>query len=226
MELEEFKEKFQHLKDRGFVRSLRKGATGIGYTLEIFLGLPENNLTTPDISNIEIKAHRTNSNSMITLFTFNKKVWKISPLEAIRRYGSHDTAGRLGMYFTMSLTPNSAGLFLTISDAEISVQHTSGEIIATWYLSALAERFSQKIPALLFISAHAEERGGVEYFHFYRAQLMRKTSPELLSELFQSGNLFIDLRLHDKVTRARNHGTGFRTFEDKLPLLFMKIEDI
>jgi len=38
--------------------------------------------------------------------------------------------------------------------------------------------------------------------------------------------LLIDLRMHDKGTRARNHGTGFRTFGDKLPLLFRKIEDI
>ncbi len=55
---------------------------------------------------------------------------------------------------------------------------------------------------------------------------MRETTKELLCELFKTGNLFVDLRLHDKETRARNHGTGFRIFEDKLPLLFKKIEDI
>ena len=124
------------------------------------------------------------------------------------------------------MTPNSAGLFLTVNHKDISVQHTSGEIIATWQLSNLAERFAQKIPALLFISAHTEERAGIEYFHFYRGQLMRDTTKELLSELFKTGNLLVDLRLHDKETMARNHGTGFRTFEDKLPLLFQRIEDI
>ena len=226
MNLEEFKAKFEELKNRGFVKSLRKGPTGIGLTFETLMGVEENNLALPDIEGIEIKAHRDNSQSMITLFTFNRKAWKIPPLEAIRKYGSHDANGRLGMYYTMSLTPNSAGLFLTVNETEISVQHTSGEIIATWQLSTLAERFSQKIPALLFISAHTEERAGIEYFHFYRGQLMRDTTKELLSELFKTGNLLVDLRLHDKETMARNHGTGFRTFEDKLPLLFKKIEDI
>lgn len=226
MTLEEFKQKFQELRNKGFVKSLRKGPTGIGFTFEDLMGLYENNLALPDIDDIEIKAHRDNSKSMITLFTFNRKAWQINPLEAIRKYGSYDDNGRLGMYYTMSLTPNSAGLFLTVTDKEISVQHISGEIIATWQLSTLAERFSQKIPALLFISAHTEERAGIEYFHFYRGQLMRGTTKELLSELFKTGNLLVDLRLHDKETMARNHGTGFRTFEDKLPLLFKKIEDI
>lgn len=163
---------------------------------------------------------------MVTLFTFNRKVWQINPLEAIKKYGSYDDNGRLGMYYTMSLTPNSAGLFLTVNQTTMSVQHITGEIIATWQLSALSERFSQKIPALLFISAHTEERAGIEYFHFYRGRLMMNTTKELLSELFKTGNLLVDLRLHDKETMARNHGTGFRTFEDKLPLLFKKIEDI
>jgi len=226
MNLEEFKQKFQELRNKGFVKSLRKGPTGVGLTFETLMGVEENNLALPDIDGVEIKAHRDNSKSMITLFTFNKKAWQINPLEAIRKYGSYDDNGRLGMYYTMSLTPNSAGLFLTVNETEISVQHISGEIIATWQLSTLAERFSQKIPALLFISAHTEERAGIEYFHFYRGQLMRDTTKELLSELFKTGNLLVDLRLYDKKTMARNHGTGFRTFENKLPLLFRKIEDI
>lgn len=226
MDLEAFKQKFNELKKLGFVKSLRKGPTGIGLTFETLMGIKENNLSLPDINGIEIKTHRNNSKSMISLFTFNKKVWKIPPLEAIKKYGSCDENGRLGMYYTMSLTPNSAGLFLTVNNKEISVQHRSGEIIATWQLSTLTERFTQKIPALLFISAHTEERAGIEYFHFYRGQLMRNTTEEVLSELFKTGNLLIDLRLHAKVTRARNHGTAFRTFEDKLPLLFYRIEDI
>lgn len=55
---------------------------------------------------------------------------------------------------------------------------------------------------------------------------MRDTSHSLLSELFKTGYLLVDLRLHAKETSARNHGTGFRTYEDKLPLIFQKIEDI
>ena len=30
------------------------------------------------------------------------------------------------------------------------------------------------------------------------------------------GNILIDLRLHDAITHARNHGTGFRAKDDSL----------
>ena len=122
MDLQEFSQKFQELKNKGFVKSLRKGPTGIGLTLETLMGIDENNLALPDIDGIEIKAHRDNSNSMVTLFTFNNKAWQMNPLEAIKQYGSYDSNGRLGMYYTMSLTPNSAGLFLTVNKTAISVQ--------------------------------------------------------------------------------------------------------
>lgn len=226
MTLEEFKIKFKELKAKGFVRSTRRGPTGIGHTFETEIGIDENNISLPDIPDFEIKAHRDGVTNMITLFTFNNKAWVMPPLDAIRKYGSYDQNGRLGMYYTMSLTPNSAGLFLNVDDDKITVQHTSGEIIATWQMDKLAERFIQKIPALLFVSARSEERDGREYFHFYRAQIMKGTTPELLADLFRAGDILVDLRLHDKVTMARNHGTGFRAYENKLPRLFNEIIDI
>lgn len=226
MTLQEFKIRFENIKKRGFIPTLRNGPTGIGYTLETELGIEENNIAEPDIENIEIKAHRTKGNSLITLFTFNNKVWQIPSLDAVKKYGSKDKNGRLGLYYTMSLKPNSEGLFLHVADEEISVRHISGEVIAIWKLEDLAKRFVQKIPALLFVSAFTEERDGKEYFHFYRAQLMKNTTPELLADQFRAENILVDLRLHDKGSRARNHGTGFRTYEDKLPLLFSEIRDI
>jgi len=126
----------------------------------------------------------------------------------------------------MSLKPNSAGLFLHVTDDDVSVRHISGEVVAVWDIRVLANRFVQKIPAMLFVSAFVEERDGKEYFHFYRAQLMRGTSAELLSNQFRAENILVDLRLHDKVTMARNHGTGFRTYENKLPFLFNEIIDL
>ena len=146
------------------------------------------------------------------------------PLEAIKKYGSYDKNGRKGLYYTMSLKPNSAGLFLHVTKKHISVRHIEGEMITNWKLEDLSDRFQQKIPALILISAFTEERDGKEYFHFYQAKLMTGTSPELLANQFKEENILVDLRLHDKGTMARNHGTGFRTYENKLPSLFQEVE--
>lgn len=227
MTLEEFKNKFEKLKEKGFVKSRRKGPTGVGHTLEVELGLIENNLDLPDIDKYELKGHRINSNSLITLFTFNRKAWQMRAIEAVRKYGSLDKDGRKGLYYTMSLKPNSAGVFLFVDDADVSVRHISGQVIAKWNLESVAKQFAKKMPALLFVSAFAEERDNVEYFHYTRAQLMLDTSPELVAEQIRSENVLIDLRLHDQGTEgARNHGTGFRVKEDKLPLLFKTIADL
>jgi hypothetical protein len=226
MTIAEFSEKFEEIKKRGFVPSLRKGPTGIGYTLETLLGIKENNNDAPDIEGVELKAHRQNSNNLITLFTFNNKAWKMPPLEAVKMYGSFDRDGRQGLYYTMSLKPNSAGLFLSVDKTEISVRHISGKIIVAWPLEALAAQFVKKIPALIFVTAFTEIHDNREYFKFYRAQLMKDTTAELLENQFLSETILVDLRLHDKGTMARNHGTGFRTYADKLPKLFKRVKDL
>lgn len=226
MTLDEFKEAFGKLKAQGWVRSERKGPTGIGQTLEKLLGLSESNLAVPDLGRIELKAHRVGTSSMITLFTFNRKVWKVKPLDAIRKYGTPDPSGRLGLYFTMSRTPNSAGLFLHMDANAISVRHISGEIIAEWQLQVLAERFMQKIPALILVSAFSEMRGDTEWFLFDRAQWLTGTTADILQSQILAGNVLVDLRLHDRITSARNHGTAFRAREDQLPLLFKTKEEL
>lgn len=224
--LNDFKKSFARIKKMGWIPSKRGGPTGIGQTLEQLLGLEENNIALPDLGKVELKAHRIGSSSMITLFTFNRKAWKMKPLEAVKKYGTPDQNGRLGLYFTMSRTPNSMGLFLHVEVDKITVRHISGEIIAEWQLDALAERFVQKIPGLILVSAFSEMRGDVEWFKFDRAQFLTGTSPEILRNQILEGNVLVDLRLHDQGTRARNHGTGFRTREDRLPSLFKSIEDL
>lgn len=226
MTLNEFTKVFTKLKAKGWVQSERRGPTGIGHTLEKLLDLPENNIALPDLGEIELKAHRVNSSSMITLFTFNRKVWKMRPLDAIKQYGTPDENGRLGLYFTMSRTPNSSGLFLHIEAETISVRHISGQIVAEWQLQILAERFAKKIPALIFVSAFSEMRGDVEWFKFDRAQLLAGTSADIIHNQIRAGNILVDLRLHDNITSARNHGTGFRAHEDKITLLFQTVRDL
>jgi hypothetical protein len=210
MNLKSFEKRFRGIKKQGWVMSQRKGPTGIGHTLEKLLGLKENNIALPDLKHVELKAHRIGSSSMITLFTFNRKVWRMKPLDAVRKYGTPDKTGRLGLYFTMGRTANSTGLFLHIEEDFISVRHVSGELVAEWPLDALASQFMRKLPALVLVSAFSEMRGESEWFKFDRAQLLRESSPEIISSQILSGNILVDLRLHDKLTCARIHGTGIR----------------
>jgi len=226
LNLNEFDIRFKEVREHGFYKSMRRGPTGVGHTLEQCLGLTENNIAVADLGEVELKAHRDNVASLITLFTFNRRAWVMQPLSAIRAYGTPDQNGRLGLYFTMSQQPNSSGLFLTVTDEVVSVQHISGKTLVRWFTKDLSKQFKTKMPALLLVTARTELRGDTEYFHYYRARLLTGTSPTLVADQIRRGNMLIDLRLHDAVTYARNHGTGFRAKEGSLDQLFTKVETL
>lgn len=226
MDFGEFRQRFAEIREHGFYRSVRRGPTGVGHTLEQVLGLTENNIAIPDFGDVELKAHRDGVTNLITLFTFNRKAWVMHPLSAIRTYGTPDPSGRLGLYFTMSQVPNSAGLFLVVTDDVVSVQHTSGQTVARWLTRDLGAQFRAKMPALVLVTARTEMRGEVEYFNYYRARLLSGTSATLIADQIRRGSILIDLRLHDAVTHARNHGTGFRAYERMLDQLFTKSETL
>ncbi|MCC6299049.1 MAG: hypothetical protein IT314_07105 [Anaerolineales bacterium] len=223
MTLNKFVKAFDKLKAKNWVRSERRGPTGIGHTLEKLIGLPENNIAYPDLGKIELKAHRINSNSMITLFTFNRKVWKMKPLEAIKKYGTPDENERLGLYFTMSRTPNSTGLFLHIESETISVRHVSGEIVAEWQLEVLAKRFTEKIPALILVSAFSEIRGDDEWFKFDRAQLLTGTSAAIIRSQILCDDISFVLRLSERSSVSE---AIFTAKEDRIAWLFNERKEI
>ncbi len=150
----------------------------------------------------------------------------MKPIEAVKKYGLPDENGRLGLYFIMSAVPNSAGLFVRFEEEHVDLRHIDGTLIASWPMSGLAQRFKQKLPALILVTAEVEERSGMEYFHYVRAQILSGVSATTLAHNFRVGNIVLDLRLHDKGTHARNHGTGFRAYENRLPQLFARVKEI
>jgi len=226
MDINQFIEKFKEIEMKGFIKSMRRGPTGIGMTLESLLGIKENNISLPDLDGIELKAHRDSSMNLITLFTFNRGAWIMEPLEAVKKYGTSDKNGRLGLYFTMNFTPNSAGLYLFADNEAVSVRHINGDVLVKWNFNDLEDQFKRKMPALIIAYARTEYRGDDEYFQFYKAVLLKGTTKDILRESIKNNIILIDLRLHDKGTMARNHGTGFRIYEKNLPLVFSNTEVI
>ena len=227
MRLEEIKKKLTKIKKRGYVKTLRNGSTGVGYTLETLLGIKENNVSSPDLGEIELKTYRENHTGLITLFTFNRNAWLMKPLDAVKKYGSKDKSGRIGLYYTMDIKPNSNGLFLSVEDDFVSVRSIDGNVIARWELREIEERFSKKVKNILLVKAKVEKRKDIEYFLFNRARLLSGgITKSILKKQFQNRQLLLDLRLYDRGTRARNHGTGFRINVKDLENFYKKVEKI
>jgi hypothetical protein len=226
MDLETFVSRFFELRMRGFVPSQRGGNTGVGHTLESELGLAENNIALPDMDVAELKGHRKGSSSLITLFTLDRGNWKIKQMQAIHDYGLIDADGRPNLYMTLGVGSGDGPLSVSIDEECATVSHTSGTVVAQWQHSQLAKRFEEKFPAMMLVSATTEERDGSEWFHYERAQLLQGTSGARFREGLSQGWIKIDLRLHDKNGKVRNHGTAFRIPEHKLPQLFEETIEI
>ncbi len=226
MNLKEVQNKLQEIKNKGFILSLRRGSTGIGYTFETLFGVEENNIPIPDIGGrVEIKTIRKDSQSLITLFTFNKGVWHIKQKELIQKYGYIDEKGRFALKNTVFYgKPISQGLRLEIDEDKNTIHlldSANGEIIATWDVYVIVGKFMAKLSRLLIVLAERKVIDGKEYFYYNKAYLLTDPSARSFIKAFKKSIIGIDLRMHLKENGAvRNRGTAFRIKEKDLVELY------
>lgn len=228
MRLHELEKKLYRLKELGYLKSIRRGPTGIGHLIETELGIDETNLAIPDIGGrIEIKATRKNINSLITLFTFNRGVWRIKQSDLISKFGYLDSEKRLSLYTTINSSgPNSQGFFIEVDvNKNLVILRNSNfsSSLAEWSTYVIAGKFMTKLDRLLLILAESKIVNDFEYFWFNEAYLLEHPSPEKFLNAFLKNELFIDIRMHIKNNGGvRNHGTGFRINEKNLVDLYEK----
>jgi len=226
MRLKEVTTKLQEIKNKGFIQSLRKGSTGIGYTFETLFGVQENNIPIPDIGGrVEIKTMRRDSQSLITLFTFNRGVWHIKQKVLIQKYGYIDEKGRYALKNTVYYgRPIPQGIFLDVDENKNTihlVDSKNKEILATWDVYIIVGTFMTKLSRLLIIIADRKVEQGEEYFHYNEAYLLTDPSPRNFLKAFKSSLIGIDIRMHLKESGAvRNRGTAFRIKEKDLMELY------
>ena len=225
MKLIELVEKLKEIKERGYIKSLRRGNTGIGYTFESLMGLAETNIPIPDIGGrVEIKTTRKDSSSLVTLFTFNRGVWAHKQREIIERFGYEDKKGRKALKSTIFFNkPNSLGLSLRIDENKniINLITYNDELLAEWDVYVVVGVFSSKMSRLLFVLADRRVVQANEEFHFNEAYLLTNPNPRSFLKALKSSLVGIDLRMHLKENGVvRNRGTGFRMREKDMMELY------
>lgn len=231
MDIAQLKETLSDINRRGYVVPLRKGNTGIGYTLETLLGVAENNLRSPDLGielketslgvaennlgysdlgNIELKSRRIKSTSLLTMFTFNDSIWKIEQEELIKQYGYYKD-GRWALYTTVKNKPNNRGFFIKVEQDYVRLYHEDDLCAIEWQLEGLIEDLKNKFSNVLLVEAESRKSGGQEEFWYKEAYLLTGIIVEKFLEYIQNGPIVVDLRMHIAQNGiVRNHGTAFR----------------
>ena len=228
MDIAQLKEKLSEIKQTGYVVSLRRSNTGIGYTLETLLELRENNLQTPDLGNIELKSQRNGVSNRVTMFTFNRGVWKIRQRDLIEDYGYVDTKGRSALYCTVDSRSNNQGLYLKVEEEAVRLYHVNDTLIAEWPGEILIETFRNKMPALVVVYADTRVNSdNKEEFWFNEAYFFTNPDEDNFLDLIKKDIVIVDVRMHLRQNRmVRNHGTGFRIDERFLNQCFGNREKI
>ena len=216
-----FKVKLKMISEKEFVQSMRKGDTGIGYTLESLLGIKENNVPLADLGDTELKAYRKDSTSMLTLFTCEPK-----PAGGERDrmllnefgYPSEKKNRARELYCTVNASRfNNQSLKLCVEQNVIRVTSSKKNIDVYWDFEALSDRFDKKIQKLIVVEAEAMLEDDQERFHFSDAYLLEGFNFKSFCKLVESDAVTIDFRMHlrSKGT-VRNHGTAFRVHKRRL----------
>ncbi|MCF8543161.1 MAG: hypothetical protein K9G24_08785 [Candidatus Nanopelagicales bacterium] len=228
--------KLEAISAQGFVRSLRSGPTGIGYTLETMLGIRANASTSPDYKGIEIKAGRSTSGKSLkkTRTSLFSQIpdWKRSPLRSGRalldEVGYVDPpTGRLQLYCTNRNVPNPQGLYLTLDSSEEwlesrrQVRPDSDVLLVRWHMEKLRERLRTKHASTFWVSADVRVGSSGEEFRFTRVTHTRQPLVWNLGPAILAGAVTMDYTLSLKPTgRTRDHGYLFKLHEDDIDVLF------
>lgn len=223
-----FLPKFDALAAKGFVPTLRKGSTGIGYTLETMLGIEENNSPGGDFMGMELKAWRDDGSESeryekMNLFLKEPKwIDGMSSKERVAKYGYIDDNGRTALYSTVKIETNSHQLGFSIDEDDSRLWLTfAGNRVAWWGFDVLEKRLTEKHTETVFVSAEVRGSGKDEEFHYQQVLWCREPSVDSFLALLKDGDAMLELRMHLKESGSvRNHGSCFRLRKDRLKDLF------
>jgi len=176
MKLKTLKKELQEIKKQGFVKSHRVGDTGIGKTLEDLLGIKENNLRLPDVGDVELKAKRIDSGSMLTVATKSPEPKGINKV-LFEKYKYLDKEGKYNLHSTVCGSRKNLQSFKVVFEDEKLVLKNKSKIEAHWPISIFDDVLKAKSDKILlaFAETKGERKTKKEKVPFYRSLFTLKS---------------------------------------------------
>lgn len=233
----ELLEKIKCTTQGQWITSMRKGPTGVGFTLEALLGIQANNSKAPDYKGIELKAGRLSNKmprSRTTLFSKTPD-WSRSTCSSgmmlLEKFG-YEVDNRRQLYCSLNNTPNSLGHFLEIVDEEtalhsrhIDTENQISSNVFHWDIDVLNSALLNKHKETFWVKAQTRKNGESEEFRFFSVTHTRSPMISNMVEVLKTGGIELDYCLHEELSangskRARDHGYLFKIWPKNLGLIF------
>lgn len=238
--IELLQRKFQEIKNMEYVKSIRKGNTGIGATFEYLLGKNEESFEIADYYGIEIKTKRSYSKAYITLFNAVPTGSGYYEVKRLRdTYGYRDPKdetlkqlnvdifanefNKIGLwyYFKLKVDKKEEKIYLLIYDRYYNLIDKT----TYWDFDILKEKLYRKLQVLALVKAWPNRIGEYEYFKYYNMNIYILKDFNTFIDLIDKGIIKITLKIgsyHDKKRygQVSSHGVSFCIKEEDLLKLF------
>ena len=243
-EFKKFKELFEQTKKKGWIKSLRKGDTGVGYTFEKAIGKDEENLPIADYGSIEIKTTRKHSNKRIHLFCAVPDGDYLFPIKRIHeKLGYPDKQRPEFKVFQMGFNGkdySNIGYYkkgiIKVNRKEkkvdfivVNSNNKSIDINVSWSFQLLYQRLYLKLKKLAYITADTKFIDWNEYFYYYDLRLFKLKDFTTFLNLIESGD--IEIRFSIGVFKSgkregqiHDRGTVFSINKENITKLFTEIK--
>ena len=229
---EEVTHKLRQIRDKGYIKTHRAHDTGIGKTLEDLLGISENNIRLPDIGEIELKAKRIESGSMLTLATKSPLPMGVNRV-LFDNYKYLDDYGYYNLHSTVyGSRPNSLGFRVTLVKDKLVLENPKN-IVAYWPISVFDDTLRSKSDRILLVFAQTKgERKTIhEHFLYSEAYLLSNLNRDKFVAAIANDKLKVDIRIGvfrsgKRQGQYHDHGTGFRIHKTDFLHLFDSYEPV
>ncbi len=234
--ISQIKTQLEELKKEGFIPTLRRGSTGIGFTLETKLGIKENRFRGPDYDIYELKAKRRNTNSKSSLFVpnwilTNHNSWKDVVEEFGHRWPINENQQLKGKALFPTLQyerPNNRGWYSLITNDQIQlIYHDT--LIAYADLDDVKQLFDDKLTNMIYVLADSQIIDGKEYFHFNEVYQLEDTDFEkFLNQIkAQRNRIVVEFRMGIHLNgNFERHGNAFRASRKAIFSLYDNVSRI
>ncbi|MDE7153551.1 MAG: MvaI/BcnI restriction endonuclease family protein [Muribaculaceae bacterium] len=240
-------EAFKKVKALKWVKSHRSNNTGIGKTFEDVIGVVENNLDEPDLFGFEIKSHRAESQSFVTLFTkkpshpsrganacLKNKFGTNYPNSQLKELHTSIFANRYNTYkdkYSFRLVHKTEERRVYIEVYTLA-DHKLLDNTVYYAYEDIEAALKNKLHNLFYVKAQQKQDSDkTELFFFDSAEIYTDPSLERFLKLLDKGKIMYDIRMGayqsgKKIGKPHDHGSGFRIRETDFKELYANHETI
>ncbi len=243
-EIQKFIEKFNYIKQLGYIKSINDNNSGIGLTFEKMIGKTQDNFPLPDYKNmIEIKTKLAYSKMPIHLFSLSPDgIEFCETTRLLNKYGYHTLKYRNVKVLNSTVFANKKTKIGSEYYFSLKVDYLEGKIKLLvfdikdriiddntfWTFDKIEIALNRKLKYMALIQAWSTKRNGINYYKYYKYNIYKLSNTfnfiNLINQEIISITFSIDIFTnYKKYGKIHDHGTTFDINKDYLEKLFIKI---